>query len=86
MGVKSDIRTLTPTFYLDFTVQPGAQFSQPIKDGWTTFAYTLDGTLKFGKKPLTKHDINVLPTKLKIVTAIFCGQSYKEHYDRKLRH
>ena len=48
MGAKSEIRTLTPTFYLDFTVDPGAEFSQPITEGWTTFAYTLDGNLKFG--------------------------------------
>ncbi len=49
MGVKSEIRTLTPTYYLDFTVDPGAEFSQPITAGWTTFAYTLEGNLKFGK-------------------------------------
>ncbi len=49
MGVKSEIRTLTPTYYLDFTVDPGAEFSQPITEGWTTFAYTLEGNLKFGK-------------------------------------
>jgi redox-sensitive bicupin YhaK (pirin superfamily) len=49
MGVKSEIRTLTPTYYLDFTVDPGAEFSQPITVGWTTFAYTLEGNLKFGK-------------------------------------
>ena len=48
MGVKSEIRTLTPTYYLDFSVDPGAQFSQPIHEGWTTFAYTLTGNLKFG--------------------------------------
>ena len=51
MGIKSEIRTLTSTYYLDFTVDPGAEFSQPITEGWTTFAYTLDGNLKFGNKP-----------------------------------
>ena len=49
MGIKSEIRTLTPTSYLDFTVDPGAEFEQPITQGWTTFAYTLEGNLKFGK-------------------------------------
>jgi redox-sensitive bicupin YhaK (pirin superfamily) len=48
MGVKSEIRNLTPVFYLDFTVEPGSQFYQPIAPGWTTFAYTLEGNIKFG--------------------------------------
>lgn len=49
MGVKSEVRTLTPTSYLDFTVDPGAEFSQPICPDWTSFAYTLDEPLLFGK-------------------------------------
>ncbi len=49
MGLESKVRTRTPTYYLDFNIKPGASFSQPIPKGWTTFAYTLDGTVKFSK-------------------------------------
>ena len=47
MGVSSPVRTRTPTYYLDFEVEPGASHSQLIPEGWTTFAYTLDGESTF---------------------------------------
>lgn len=48
MGVKSKILTRTPTIYLDFTLQPGSKFDQPISKGWSTFAYILEGIVTFG--------------------------------------
>jgi redox-sensitive bicupin YhaK (pirin superfamily) len=50
MGIKSPVRTRTPTYFLDFRVAPDAKrFVQDIPDGWTTFAYTLEGALLLGK-------------------------------------
>ena len=49
MGIQSPIRTLTPTHYLDFRVEPGAKWTQPTPDGWTVFAYTLSGRINFGR-------------------------------------
>ncbi len=49
MGLSSPVRTRTPTYYLDFRVSPGAPaFRQVVPAEWTTFAYTLGGTAKFG--------------------------------------
>ncbi len=48
MGIKSPVRTRTPTFYLDFELSPGSSHVQAIPSGWTTFAYTLEGITKFG--------------------------------------
>jgi len=48
MGVKSQVRTRTPTYYLDFSVQPGGHLTQPIPVGWTAFAYILQGSIDFG--------------------------------------
>ena len=47
MDVASPVRTRTPTYYLDFELEPGASHSQLIPEGWTTFAYTLDGETTF---------------------------------------
>ena len=47
MGGSSPVRTRTPTYYLDFELEPGASHSQRIPKGWTTFAYTLDGKTVF---------------------------------------
>jgi len=48
MGAKSPVRTRTPTMYLDFHAEKGSKFSQPVSEGWTTFAYILSGQLYFG--------------------------------------
>jgi len=41
LGVSSPVRTITPTYYLDFRVKPGAEHIQEIPEGWTVFVYTL---------------------------------------------
>ena len=53
MGLKSQVRTRTPTYYLDFRLDgqnngEPKNFEQRIPSGWTTFAYTLEGHLDFG--------------------------------------
>ena len=48
MGIKSPVKNLTPTHYLDFTLKPGSSFTQPVPEGWTTFLYTLNGEIKIG--------------------------------------
>ena len=48
MGIKSPVRTRTPTYYLDFHLEPNSKrFAQEIPEDWTTFAYTLKGKIKF---------------------------------------
>jgi len=59
-GVESRVRTRSPALYLDFTVQPGKEFTQDIPDGWNAFAYTLQGHALFGAdevKGPTHHTI-----------------------------
>ncbi|XP_040017851.2 pirin [Gasterosteus aculeatus] len=48
LGAKSKVYTRTPTFYLDFRLQRGATHVQPVPSGWTTFIYTLSGTIHAG--------------------------------------
>jgi len=48
MGVKSQVRTRTPVYYLDFKLAPGTQYSQVIPGGWTSFVYILEGKCGFG--------------------------------------
>ena len=45
MSVKSPVRTRTPTFYLDFEISPDSEFEQKVPEKWTTFVYTLEGTI-----------------------------------------
>ncbi|KAJ3167237.1 hypothetical protein HK101_011804 [Irineochytrium annulatum] len=47
MGVTAAVRTFTPIFYLDFQMKPGARFVQAVPAGYTTFAYTLKGSVRF---------------------------------------
>jgi len=48
MGIKSPVRTRTPTFYLDFKFLPGSNFTQDVPADWTCFAYILAGKFRFG--------------------------------------
>ncbi|XP_064413552.1 pirin [Latimeria chalumnae] len=48
LGVKSKVYTHTPMMYLDFRLQKGAMHIQPVPKGWTTFIYTLSGSLYVG--------------------------------------
>ncbi|KAL1021767.1 hypothetical protein UPYG_G00017710 [Umbra pygmaea] len=48
LGVKSKIYTRTPTLYLDFKLDGGAKYVQPVPSGWTTFIYTLAGSVHIG--------------------------------------
>ncbi|XP_070689228.1 pirin isoform X1 [Pempheris klunzingeri] len=48
LGAKSKVFTRTPTLYLDFRVQAGALHVQPVPPGWTTFIYTLSGSIHVG--------------------------------------
>ena len=60
MGIKSIVRTRTPTYYLDFTLDPinhtsCPTFIQDIPPGWTTFAYVLAGKVSFGDRIVHSH-------------------------------
>ncbi|KAH0449521.1 hypothetical protein IEQ34_020213 [Dendrobium chrysotoxum] len=62
-GVRSPIYTRTPTMYLDFTMNPGAQLHQLIPEGWNAFVYIIDGEGVFGDEgssPAWSHHTLVL--------------------------
>lgn len=63
MGIKSPVFTRTPTMYLDFTMQPGSYFQQPISLNWNAFIYVLEGKGVFGdakEAPTTAHNLLLL--------------------------
>ena len=43
MGVKSPVQTLTPAYYLDFTIEPGCSFTQDVPQGWNSSLYVVQG-------------------------------------------
>ncbi|KAD3067183.1 hypothetical protein R6Q59_018721 [Mikania micrantha] len=49
LGIRSPIYTRTPTMFLDFTLEPGAQIKQPVPESWNVFVYVLEGEGVFGK-------------------------------------
>ncbi|OAY70517.1 Pirin-like protein [Ananas comosus] len=62
-GVRSPVYTRTPTMYMDFTVNPGAQLQQPIPENWNSFVYIIEGEGIFGSEdspPVTSHHCLVL--------------------------
>ena len=56
LGVSSEVRTRTPTYYLDISLDPASRHSQEVPDSWTTFVYILSGTLRFGDKVVEAHN------------------------------
>jgi len=48
LGIKSGVRTRTPTLYLDFKMDPHSTFIQDTPEDWNCFAYVLDGKLQIG--------------------------------------
>ncbi|MQL95665.1 hypothetical protein Taro_028338 [Colocasia esculenta] len=63
MGVKSPIRTRTPTMYLDFTLSPSSRLRQPVPPTWNSFVYVLEGEGVFGREgssPVGPHNLLLL--------------------------
>ncbi|PWA64280.1 pirin-like protein [Artemisia annua] len=63
LGISSPIYTRTPTMFLDFTLEPGAQLQQPIPESWNAFVYVLEGEGVFGKSkssPTSAHNLLLL--------------------------
>ncbi|CAL0316297.1 unnamed protein product [Lupinus luteus] len=63
MGLHSPVYTRTPTMFLDFTLNPGAELHQTIPDSWNAFVYVIDGEGVFGFQgctPITSHHVIVL--------------------------
>ncbi|XP_052797180.1 pirin-like isoform X3 [Mya arenaria] len=48
LGIKSPVKTRTPTMYLDFKLEKGATLVQNVHEGWTGFVYILSGSAMFG--------------------------------------
>lgn len=50
-GIKGPVRDIVvDPLYMDVTVPAGSVFSHPVKDGYTTFAYVLEGSGYFDNK------------------------------------
>ncbi|XP_077984003.1 pirin-like isoform X2 [Glandiceps talaboti] len=81
MGVKSQVRTRTPTMFLDFKLKKGAKMQQDVQVGWTAFVYVLSGKAYFG--PLSKQVVGQAHTTL-VLSDGNCFQS--ENKDSKLCH
>ncbi|KAM7266344.1 hypothetical protein ACFE04_004241 [Oxalis oulophora] len=63
MGVHSAVYTRTPTMFLDFTFQPGAEFHQNIPEQWNSFVYVIEGEGTFGSinsSPVSAHHVLIL--------------------------
>ena len=60
MNIKSPVRTRTPTYYLDFEMNPGSSFVQNVPQGWTSFIYTLEGEIKLNEDRIQAHHTVVL--------------------------
>lgn len=63
MGVRSPVYTRTPTMYLDFTLEPGAELHQSIPESWNSFVYVLEGEGVFGSEDssaVQPHNLLVL--------------------------
>ena len=64
MGLKSEVRTRTPTYYLDFKLNSTSEnvnlpYKQYIPPGWTTFVYVLNGKVYFGDQEVAAHNTAV---------------------------
>ncbi|CAI9088290.1 OLC1v1022589C1 [Oldenlandia corymbosa var. corymbosa] len=60
MGIKSQVYTITPTMFLDFTLKPGAHLQQFIPPSWNAFVYTLEGEGVFGGNSKTASSSAVI--------------------------
>jgi redox-sensitive bicupin YhaK (pirin superfamily) len=54
-GARAIIQTMTPIFYLHFTLQPGAKVVQPVSKEYNSFAYIINGEALIG--PAEKQKI-----------------------------
>lgn len=62
-GVSSPVYTRTPTMYLHFVMNPGAELRQRIPEEWNSFAYVMDGEGVFvdeASAPISKYHCLVL--------------------------
>ena len=57
---SSQVRTRTPTLYLDFRLAPGARHTQEVEEGWTAFLYTLAGVVRGGEAEVGAHTTALL--------------------------
>lgn len=48
-GIKSPVKTRTPTMYLDFKMEPNSALDQAVPTDWNAFVYTLSGEAFFGE-------------------------------------
>lgn len=59
LGKSAVINTRTPIMYLHLTLQPGAEFAQPVPQDHNAFAYVVGGTGQFGadEKPAQREQV-----------------------------
>jgi len=57
-GVKSNVKTLSPTFYYHLRLKPGCRLDIPTDPGHNAFIYAVNGAVEIeGQKQLKKHQI-----------------------------
>lgn len=49
MGVDAKVHTLSPIYYLDFTMKENQSFVQSVPSDYTCFVYTLSGEVFFSE-------------------------------------
>jgi redox-sensitive bicupin YhaK (pirin superfamily) len=49
LGASALIETKTPIMYLHVTLEPGAEFAQPVRSDYNLFAYVVEGSGYFGR-------------------------------------
>ncbi len=59
-GVESPVYTMTPTMYIDFSMEGGSTLKQAIPKGWNGFVYVLEGSATFGGHKGSAHHTLVL--------------------------
>nr|XP_039266248.1 pirin-like [Styela clava] len=60
LGMRSRIQTQQPTVMLDIMLNSGSSHTQPIDRTWTTFIYTMQGTIVVGAVTIkTRHTADI---------------------------
>ena len=61
LGVRAVIETRIPIFYLDFAINPGGRVVQPVAPDFNTFAYVVNGIVRFGSQTAHVQRGNMVP-------------------------
>jgi redox-sensitive bicupin YhaK (pirin superfamily) len=60
LGVKAVIDTRTPIVYQDWTLQPGADVTQPLAAGHNAMVYVFEGAVRVGERTVSDGELAIL--------------------------